>query len=87
MTAPFILMCAPNGARKTHSDHPALPISPGELADCAESVVEAVAIKNGRFIKDDIVGGTIFAAGIASTIYLITKSAIQVPIYVIGIDL
>ncbi|MEK6863252.1 MAG: MFS transporter [Nanoarchaeota archaeon] len=31
------------------------------------------------FIKDNIVGGTIFAAGLASTMFLITKSAIQLP--------
>ncbi len=31
------------------------------------------------FIKEDIVGGTIFAAGFASTLYLLTKSIIQLP--------
>lgn len=31
------------------------------------------------FIKDDLVGGTIFAAGFASTLFLITKSCIQLP--------
>ena len=36
-------MCAPNGARKTRDDHRALPISPEELADCAESVRDAGA--------------------------------------------
>lgn len=31
------------------------------------------------FIKDNLVGGTIFAAGFASTLFLITKSGIQLP--------
>lgn len=28
----LLVMCAPNGARRTKADHPALPLSPGELA-------------------------------------------------------
>ncbi len=31
------------------------------------------------FIKDNLTGGTIFTAGIASTIYLVTKSVLQLP--------
>lgn len=31
------------------------------------------------FIKDNLIGGTIFTAGIASTIYLISKSLTQLP--------
>jgi len=31
------------------------------------------------FIKDNIIGGTILSAGIASTIFLITKSLVQLP--------
>ena len=31
------------------------------------------------FIKENLVGGTIFAAGISSTIFIITKSIIQLP--------
>jgi 3-keto-5-aminohexanoate cleavage enzyme len=30
-----MVMCAPNGARRTHADHPALPVSAEELAYCA----------------------------------------------------
>jgi len=40
-----IIMSAPNGARRTADDHPALPITPVELADCAQSLVgEGVSI-------------------------------------------
>ncbi|MBU0461670.1 MAG: MFS transporter [Nanoarchaeota archaeon] len=31
------------------------------------------------YIKEDLVGGTIFAAGIASMIFLVTKSLVQLP--------
>ena len=43
MSEKFILMCAPNGARKTKADHPELPIAAGELANCAESILDAGA--------------------------------------------
>ncbi len=33
----------------------------------------------GIFIKDNLVGGSIFSVGLASTIYLVTKSIIQLP--------
>ena len=35
------VIAAPNGARRTHSDHSALPISPQELAICARELVAA----------------------------------------------
>ena len=50
---PFILMCAPNGARKTHSDHPALPIRPTELADCADSILDAGAAIIHLHVRDE----------------------------------
>lgn len=43
MTDPFIIMCAPNGARRSKKDHPNIPISPDELADCAEEILAAGA--------------------------------------------
>jgi uncharacterized protein (DUF849 family) len=45
-------MCAPNGARKTKSEHPALPISAEELADCAESILLAGASIMHVHIRD-----------------------------------
>ena len=35
----IIVMSAPNGARKMKQDHPQLPLTVEELADCAESLV------------------------------------------------
>ena len=36
------------------------------------------------FIKEDLVGGTIFAAGLASTIYLVSKCIVQLPFHIIS---
>ncbi|MCC2113987.1 MAG: 3-keto-5-aminohexanoate cleavage protein, partial [Hyphomicrobiales bacterium] len=38
-----ILMCAPNGARRTKADHPALPMTAAEIAADAEHIAEAGA--------------------------------------------
>ena len=43
VTQPIAIAIAPNGARKTHADHPALPITPDELAACARQCVDAGA--------------------------------------------
>jgi uncharacterized protein (DUF849 family) len=36
---PLIVMCAPNGARLQKSDHAMVPLTPGELTDCAASLL------------------------------------------------
>lgn len=46
-------MCAPNGARKTKANHPALPITPVELADCAESILHAGASIMHMHVRDE----------------------------------
>ncbi len=43
MRAPVAIAVAPNGARLTRADHPALPITPGELARTASACLEAGA--------------------------------------------
>ena len=43
----LMVMCAPNGARRSQGDHPALPISPAELAEEAEQLLCA-AVRGGR---------------------------------------
>lgn len=43
VTRPIAIAVAPNGARKTHADHPALPVTPDELAACARQCVDAGA--------------------------------------------
>jgi len=37
----LVIMCAPNGARRGHQDHAALPLTPAELALEARKLVEA----------------------------------------------
>lgn len=49
---PFIIMCAPNGARRTKKDHPALPITPDELAECASEILAAGASLMHVHVRD-----------------------------------
>ncbi|AKM30661.1 class III aminotransferase [Pandoraea faecigallinarum] len=37
----YALAVAPNGARRTHADHPALPMTPDELGACAKACLDA----------------------------------------------
>lgn len=50
--APMILAVAPNGARKTRSDHPAVPISPQELAATAAAARAAGAAMIHLHVRD-----------------------------------
>ncbi|VVD62942.1 3-keto-5-aminohexanoate cleavage enzyme [Pandoraea iniqua] len=43
MTRAYALAVAPNGARRTHADHPALPMTPDELGACAKACLDAGA--------------------------------------------
>lgn len=50
---PLFLAVAPNGARKTKADHPALPITPEELAATARSCVDAGAAMIHLHVRDE----------------------------------
>lgn len=50
--SPAILTVAPNGARKTKTDHPMLPITPEELADEAAACVEQGAAMIHLHVRD-----------------------------------
>lgn len=60
MSAPVTIMVAPNGARRTKADHPALPMTveevAAEVARCAEAGASAAHVhvrdKEGRHILD-----------------------------------
>ena len=53
MTAPPLLIAAaPNGAYKTRRDHPALPITPQEIAETAAAVAEAGARMLHLHVRD-----------------------------------
>lgn len=49
---PVILAVAPNGARKTKKDHPALPMTAGEIASCAAACAEAGAAMIHLHVRD-----------------------------------
>ena len=53
MTDPFIIMSAPNGARRQKTDHPALPISPQDMAACAEEIIAAGASILHLHVRND----------------------------------
>lgn len=44
---------APNGARRTHADHPALPMTAKELADCAIKLLDAGASVLHLHVRDN----------------------------------
>ncbi len=48
-----LLMVAPNGARRGKADHPALPITPEELAEATEKAVAAGAAAVHVHVRDD----------------------------------
>lgn len=50
--APMVLAVAPNGARKTREDHPALPITPEEIARTAAACTEAGAAMIHLHVRD-----------------------------------
>ena len=53
MAQEFNLMVAPNGARLLQSDHPALPITPDELAQTAKECFELGANSIHLHVRDD----------------------------------
>ena len=53
MTVPFIIMSAPNGARRGKTDHAALPVTPDELAVCAAGVADAGASILHLHVRDE----------------------------------
>ena len=49
---PLIIAVAPNGARKTHQDHPALPMTADELARDAKACLDAGAAMLHLHVRD-----------------------------------
>ena len=49
---PFAVMVAPNGARRTQADHPALPITPDEIARTAAACLDAGAAALHLHVRD-----------------------------------
>lgn len=59
---PLILTAAPNGARAGRGDHPALPLTPSELAATARACLDAGAAVLHLHVRDDA-GGHSLEAG------------------------
>lgn len=51
--APVVLALAPNGARRTKSDHPALPMTAAEIGEQAQSWVEAGVTLLHLHVRDE----------------------------------
>ncbi len=51
-TPPLIIMVAPNGARRSKADHPALPLTPAELAATAAACLRAGAAAIHVHVRD-----------------------------------
>jgi len=56
---PLILTVAPNGASKSQADHPALPLTPPELAETAARCLAAGAAMIHLHVRDDDGGHTL----------------------------
>lgn len=52
MPPPTAIAVAPNGARRTKADHPALPMTPGEIAVAAAACLEAGAAMLHLHVRD-----------------------------------
>ncbi|MDQ2696760.1 MAG: 3-keto-5-aminohexanoate cleavage protein [Pseudomonadota bacterium] len=52
MNAPLVITVAPNGARRTKADHPALPLTPEEIAAAAAASREAGAAVLHLHVRD-----------------------------------
>lgn len=51
--APFIVMSAPNGARRSKVDHACIPLSPAELAQNAQAILESNASILHLHVRDE----------------------------------
>jgi len=51
-----MITVAPNGARKNQADHAALPLSPQEIAECAQQCLEAGAAMIHLHVRNDDLG-------------------------------
>lgn len=48
-----IVMCAPNGARRGAQDHPEIPLTPDDMAQCARDLVSAGVSVLHLHVRDD----------------------------------
>lgn len=69
-----MIMAAPNGARRTQQDHPALPLTAGETAACAAELAEAGASVLHLHVRDPAGLHTLDAGHYRDAISAVRKS-------------
>jgi len=72
---PLILTVAPNGARRGHADHPALPITPDEIGRCAAACADAGAAMIHLHVRDRDGGHTLDADTYRAAIDAVKRQA------------
>jgi uncharacterized protein (DUF849 family) len=72
---PLILTVAPNGARRGKADHPALPITPAEIARCAAECADAGAVMIHLHVRDRNGGHTLDADAYRAAIDAVKREA------------
>lgn len=87
---PLITAVAPNGARRTKADHPALPVTASEIADAASACLEAGACMIHMHVRDAQGGHTLDPGIFSEAIEAVRKAVgmgmiIQVSSEAVGI--
>lgn len=87
---PVVICIAPNGARRTHADHPALPITPAEIAREAAACADAGATVIHLHVRDEAGGHSLDANRYSAAIAAIEsevgeKMLVQVTTEAVGI--
>ncbi|MHA1599614.1 MAG: 3-keto-5-aminohexanoate cleavage protein, partial [Alphaproteobacteria bacterium] len=72
---PLILTVAPNGARRGHADHPALPITPDEIGRCAAACADAGAAMIHLHVRDRDGGHSLDADAYRAAIDAVRREA------------
>lgn len=72
---PLILTVAPNGARRSHADHPALPTTPDEIGRCAAACADAGAAMIHLHVRDREGGHTLDADAYRAAIAAVKREA------------
>lgn len=73
--APVFIGVAPNGARRTRADHPALPITPQDLAETATACASAGAAMIHLHVRDEALAHTLGAGRYRAAIDAIRDAA------------
>lgn len=82
MVKPLFVMVAPNGARRTKADHPALPISADELASTAVECRAAGAAAMHLHIRDPFGRHSLDVSGYAEAVRVVSTAVPDLTIQV-----